>query len=231
MGYLAEDRMLFRLEPEARQPRPDEEGGSGSGRAGDPIKAADAAAARKAHLAMKKTIPLYVGLATGFCGSFTSFSSFIRDLFLALSNDLPVPGADAGPVLARSGGQSFLALLAVAVATVALSLSGLFVGAHLAIGLELLTPPLPYPLHAQGRRPLRRAAGVGLLGRCCGVVRRAAQPGLAGARHAGAGVRAPGLPRAVLRLDPPERQGRGLPARHLCRQRARDGCPSACRGT
>ncbi|KAK5654193.1 hypothetical protein OQA88_7624 [Cercophora sp. LCS_1] len=39
----------------------------------------------------KKTIPLYIGLATGFCGSLTSFSSFLRDAFLSISNDLTRP--------------------------------------------------------------------------------------------------------------------------------------------
>ncbi|KKF94975.1 putative protein C32A11.02c [Ceratocystis platani] len=37
----------------------------------------------------KKTIPLYIGLATGFCGSFTSFSTFVLDAFLAAVNQLP----------------------------------------------------------------------------------------------------------------------------------------------
>src|SRR5690242_4234516 len=46
---------------------------------------------KKSHGKVKKTIPLYIGLTTGFCGSFTSFSSFMRDAFLGMSNDLPAP--------------------------------------------------------------------------------------------------------------------------------------------
>ncbi|KAK0630650.1 CrcB-like protein-domain-containing protein [Bombardia bombarda] len=148
MGFLSEERMLFRHEwdnpaakkddstqPPPRAGRPDEEnGGSGTSSGGisstsDP--AANLAAAKKAHLAVKKTIPLYIGLATGFCGSFTSFSSFIRDMLLALSNDLTP--TTTGP---RNGGYSFLAVLAVLLITISLSLSALFLGAQIAIALE-----------------------------------------------------------------------------------------------
>ncbi|KAI1373018.1 hypothetical protein F4677DRAFT_430751 [Hypoxylon crocopeplum] len=149
LGFLAEDRMLFRFEwgtptyelqlLRAKENGLDEEIGASSS---DRV-AVDLAAAKKAHVATKKTIPLYIGLATGFCGSFTSFSSFIRDIFLALSNDLLVP--DAGPTSTpRNGGYSFMALLAVTITTISLSLSGLFIGAQLALALEPFTPSLPY---------------------------------------------------------------------------------------
>ncbi|KAI0846268.1 CrcB-like protein-domain-containing protein [Daldinia vernicosa] len=149
LGFLAEDRMLFRFEwgtptyelqlLRAKQNAVNEEsGGSSSDRV-----AVDLAAAKKAHMATKKTIPLYIGLATGFCGSFTSFSSFVRDIFLALSNDLLAP--DAGSTTApRNGGHSFMALLAVIITTISLSTSGLFVGAQLALALEPITPSLPF---------------------------------------------------------------------------------------
>ncbi|KAK6949781.1 hypothetical protein Daesc_008102 [Daldinia eschscholtzii] len=149
LGFLAEDRMLFRFEwgtptyelqlLRAKQNGVDEEtGGSSSDRV-----AVDLAAAKKAHMATKKTIPLYIGLATGFCGSFTSFSSFIRDIFLALSNDLLAP--DAGSITTpRNGGYSFMALLAVTITTISLSISGLFIGAQLALALEPITPSLPF---------------------------------------------------------------------------------------
>ncbi|KAL1844404.1 hypothetical protein VTJ49DRAFT_83 [Mycothermus thermophilus] len=87
----------------------------------------------------KKTIPLYIGLATGFCGSFTSFSAFMRDTFLALSNDLPSVGSSPP----RNGGHSFLALVAVPVTTVSLSMCGLFLGAHIAIALRPWIPAIP----------------------------------------------------------------------------------------
>jgi fluoride exporter len=144
MGFLAEDRMLFRSgwgtgghNEEIVKTGRDEESGSSADAA-----TVNLAAARKAHLATKKTIPLYIGLATGFCGSFTSFSSFIRDVYLALSNDLPTPGITS-PV-PRNGGYSFMALLAVTITTVSLSLSALFAGAHFAITIEPFTLSLPF---------------------------------------------------------------------------------------
>ncbi|KAL2127374.1 hypothetical protein VTI74DRAFT_10833 [Chaetomium olivicolor] len=129
MGFLAEDRMLFR-EHDPSSSSTDEENGTSS------------AAAKKAHAALKKTIPLYIGLATGFCGSFTSFSAFIRDTFLALSNDLHAssPTSQTTP---RNGGYSLLALLSIPIITISLALSALFTGAHLAIFLAPVTPSLP----------------------------------------------------------------------------------------
>ena len=55
----------------------DPKGVTGPSREDDDYKAMSKAAAVK-H---KKTIPLYIGLTTGFCGSFTSFSSFARAFF------------------------------------------------------------------------------------------------------------------------------------------------------
>ncbi|TVY93347.1 Fluoride export protein [Lachnellula willkommii] len=158
MGFLSEDRMLFKEEwgtpnyhqqiQKAKKQAQDEEAGSGS------ESATELQAAKKAHNATKKTIPLYIGLATGFCGSFTSFSSFIRDAFLAMSNSLPTPlnhPKDYSPVMAsststvhRNGGYSFMALLAVIITTIALSISSLYIGAHIAIASEPFTPSLPY---------------------------------------------------------------------------------------
>ncbi|UKZ53372.1 hypothetical protein TrVGV298_007164 [Trichoderma virens] len=155
MGFLSEDRMLFRFEwgtPSYDQllarAKENENGEASSGQ-GDQI--IDLAAAKKAHLATKKTIPLYIGLATGFCGSFTSFSSFIRDIFLALSNEMVTPGLG---IPGRNGGYSFMALLAVTLTTISLSLSGLIVGAHLAIALERFTPSIPYPVTRKILDPL-----------------------------------------------------------------------------
>ncbi|KAK0373922.1 CrcB-like protein [Colletotrichum limetticola] len=154
MGFLIEDRKLFKQEwgtPNyhkeiIRARRRGEQ-------ADDGAASSDLAAAKKAHLSTKKTIPLYIGLSTGFCGSFTSFSSFIRDVFLAMVNDLPrAGGASPEP---RAGGQSFMAMMAIIIATVALSLSALIFGAHLAIALEGITPSIPYLL---GRKVMDRCA-------------------------------------------------------------------------
>ncbi|KAI1361597.1 CrcB-like protein-domain-containing protein [Xylaria arbuscula] len=157
IGFLTEDRMLFRYErgnkplcnPQPNKNKSDDEDESGSPRAQHATQ--DPAAAKKAHLAVKKTIPLYIGLATGFCGSFTSFSSFIRDIFLALSNDMPMPDGASTP---RNGGYSFLALLAVLIGTISLSFSGLHLGAHLAEAWIPIAPSLRYPVSRRFLDPL-----------------------------------------------------------------------------
>ncbi|KAF2190229.1 hypothetical protein K469DRAFT_624818 [Zopfia rhizophila CBS 207.26] len=149
VGFLAEDRRLFRDEwgkgvsNSNRPPTNDEE------------KAVDPLAIRVSHAKAKKTIPLYIGLATGFCGSFTSFSSFMRDVFFALSNGLPSPinhpyppsnPVSTSSAVPRNGGYSFMAVCAVIIITVALCYSALKVGAHIAILLEPLTPTFPFYL-------------------------------------------------------------------------------------
>ncbi|KAJ5296212.1 hypothetical protein N7508_011033 [Penicillium antarcticum] len=138
MGFLSEDQGLFYFEEiEARIPESERQDG----------------ARRAAHLmAHKKTIPLYIGLTTGFCGSLTSFSTFMRDVFLALANNLPVPvGSYADISLfasapvgtgAPNGGFSFMALVAILLTEIGLSLAGLILGAHIAIGLSAWTPSL-----------------------------------------------------------------------------------------
>lgn len=167
MGFLAEDRMLFRHEwgiptydeqlARARRAEVDEESGSNSS-----MTVIDLSAAKKAHLSTKKTIPLYIGLTTGFCGSFTSFSSFIRDALLALSdNEFELPTTE------RSGGYSFLAMLAVIITTICLTLSALHIGAHLAIGTEKCIPSLPFRLI---RKVLDRTVVIFALGSWVGVI-------------------------------------------------------------
>ncbi|KAF4637978.1 hypothetical protein G7Y89_g116 [Cudoniella acicularis] len=158
MGFLSEDRMLFKEEwgtptydqqlEKAKKQAEDEESGSG------PEQTVNLEAAKRQHNVTKKTIPLYIGLATGFCGCFTSFSSFIRDSFLAMSNELPTPlnhPQDYSPVHAsttftvpRNDGYSFMALLAVIITNVALCLSALKIGAHIAIASEPFIPSLPF---------------------------------------------------------------------------------------
>lgn len=146
MGFISEDRQLFR-----------DEWGNGNEskeRLSDEESPPDLEATAKiAHAKVKKTIPLYIGLATGFCGSFTSFSSFMRDTFLALANDLPTPvnhpypGADrisTTSTVSRNGGHSFMAILAIIILTLALCMSALKIGAHIAILLDPLTPTFSF---------------------------------------------------------------------------------------
>lgn len=128
MGFLLEDRRIFR-----------EEWGTSSWEE----NGEDAHERHKKHKTTKKSIPLYIGLTTGFCGCLTSFSSFIRDVFLALANALPDPSRGRGNA-SRNGGYSFMALVAVILITVSLSLSALVFGAHLALALGPVTPVLPF---------------------------------------------------------------------------------------
>lgn len=144
MGFLTEDQMLFR---QGYGPRTNAEDATNAVNAGENDHEQDGSegspTTRKTRQEIKKTTPLYIGLATGFCGSFTSFSSLIRDAFLAMSNDMP--SMDVGyPPQGRSGGYSFMAFLAVVIASITMSLGGLFLGSHLAAELERLTPTLPY---------------------------------------------------------------------------------------
>ena len=137
LGALTEDRRLFR--EEWGRPDPD--------------------ASWSTHGKVKKTIPLYIGLATGFCGCFTSFSSFIRDAFLALTNALESPAPHSPyhtdvTVPSRSGGYSFLALMAIVIIQPAVSLSALKAGAHFALLLQPVTPVIPFRLTRKFLDPL-----------------------------------------------------------------------------
>ncbi|KAJ5948705.1 hypothetical protein N7454_002012 [Penicillium verhagenii] len=151
MGFLIEDKNIFAEEWGSPQPAPPKDSDSH-----------DAQEHTKKHKATKKTIPLYIGLTTGFCGCFTSFSSFMRDTFLALANALPDPSLPAGASMAsRNGGYSFMALVAVVLVTVSLSLSALIFGAHLALALGRFTPTVPFALARRVLDPLMVVLGWG----------------------------------------------------------------------
>lgn len=121
---------------------------------------------KKSHGKVKKTIPLYIGLTTGFCGSFTSFSSFMRDAFLGMSNDLPAPAyhpssSPSSSLVPRSAGYSVMSLLAVLILTTALCTSALTLGAHLATLLDPITPTLPFRTTRRLTDPLFVLVGLG----------------------------------------------------------------------
>ncbi|KAL9048949.1 MAG: hypothetical protein Q9162_007464 [Coniocarpon cinnabarinum] len=166
MGFLTEERQLFRarygieakkklaklraqdIQKLDRQPSQDQ----------------------KAYISSKKTIPLYIGLSVGFCGTFTSFSTFIRDVFLALSNDLPTPRnhpfdvaqtASASSTVPRDGGYSFMAVIAVLALTVGTCVSALLVGGHIALALDSMLPVLPYQAIRRFVDPLVVFLGLG----------------------------------------------------------------------
>ena len=69
-------------------------------------------------------VALYIGLTTGFCGSLTSFSSFIWNSFQALAN--------LDPYFERDRGYNVLALCGQIIITLCGSIAGLRFGAHVA---------------------------------------------------------------------------------------------------
>ena len=159
MGFLAEDQALFRIAASPGLSNHDNNPTNGAAAQQHHLTSfpkrlptkSPPAEDKGAHTKRKKTIPLYIGLATGFCGSLTSFSSFARDAFLGLSNNLPTPidhpisapnpsAALIQSTVPRNGGYSFQAWLHVVIATLALSLGGLMVGAQLAVFLSRCTP-------------------------------------------------------------------------------------------
>lgn len=113
MGFLIEDLRLFTLRPPPTKEIPS---------------------------LPKATLPLYLGLTTGFCGSLTSFSSFLLVAFDNLSNTLPA--YDGRP----TKGYNLLAALAYLTATLSLSFSGLQFGAQIALFAQPVLPSLPYRL-------------------------------------------------------------------------------------
>ena len=178
MGFLTEDRMLFREEWGERTKADDYPGKEVK----DAVKQeeGDIEAAKKQHLKVKKTIPLFIGLTTGFCGSFTSFSSFITDVFFALSNSLPVPvshssttAIDPYALAPRNGGYDFMAVVAMILLIVCLSLGALQGGAHLAIATEAYVPAIPFCL---SRKILDRAIVFLAFGSWLGAVVMAINP-------------------------------------------------------
>ena len=102
--------------------------------------------------AHKKIIPLYIGLTTGFCGCLTSFSTSLRDAFLAVANDIPSPiDGSSGITLyqppsaayqALNGGYSFMAFVEIILLEVGLSMVALHVGAHISISTANWLPTL-----------------------------------------------------------------------------------------
>lgn len=149
MGFLAEDRKVFREEwgeMPAQQFDADKRMFIDVGKSrGNPEQ-------RAAHSKVKKTIPLFIGLTTGFCGTFTSFSTFLRDVFYALENGLPSPinhpttppSTSTHSTVSRNNGYSVEAILAITILTICASNGALYLGAHMAIGLDRFTPTIPF---------------------------------------------------------------------------------------
>ncbi|KAI6913179.1 hypothetical protein KC355_g18136, partial [Hortaea werneckii] len=145
IGFLREDRMLFHSHwnksklqnggSRETRAQASQEGDSASSE--EKSKDTDPEATRKAYEASRAAVPGYIGVTVGFCGSLTTFASVARDAFLAISNNLKTDPTATHFVTAiarsRSAGYSVMALLAVWLLEISLSLIALKSGAHLAV--------------------------------------------------------------------------------------------------
>lgn len=98
---------------------------------------------------------LYVGLSIGFCGSFTTFSFFMRDVFLSLSNNM------TSPPPSRSIGDNFMAPMAVIIGTLFICLAAIRAGGHIAILVGKVNWVLPGSMHFLLNRAML-AIGIGV---------------------------------------------------------------------
>lgn len=79
-----------------------------------------------ASIGLKATIPLYVGLTTGFCGTFSSFSSLILEAFVK-SADISIGKYYHYP----NGAYGIMECASVIISHMAVSIAGLHFGKHL----------------------------------------------------------------------------------------------------
>ncbi|KAH8926015.1 hypothetical protein BT69DRAFT_1215851 [Atractiella rhizophila] len=105
--------------------------------------------ARKTEL-MRWDEKLHPSLATGFCGSLTTFSSWMLDVFLAFSN----PSQSQGR---HSGGNDFLDGLNQTAVTMGMSMAALMLGQHLSSLLPPLPSPTPVSSQSSSRKTIRWA--------------------------------------------------------------------------
>lgn len=148
MGFLREDRLLFRqhwrkqLESSRRKlgVSPD-----------DTVEEAKEKElkemTKKSFASTRAAVPAYIGLTVGFCGSFTSFASICRDTFLVLANNLDTAVISTqntiGMSRARPAGDSVMAILAILILEIGLSILALIFGAHLATFVARMEEKIP----------------------------------------------------------------------------------------
>lgn len=87
---------------------------------------------------IKARIPLYIGLSTGFCGTFSSFSSAMLE---AVERGINAPLSEVGGSL-PSAPYGIMESLSVVICQLALSIMGFSMGKHLAEALDNFVPPM-----------------------------------------------------------------------------------------
>jgi CrcB protein len=148
IGFLREDSTLFhrhqqKVQNEHKKRTNSSEGTRQSNTDGSNQDAdKDTAAIEAAFRASRAQIPAYIGLTVGFCGSFTSFASICRDAFFAISNNINTDDTAvhfvSSSARSREAGYSVMAIMAVLLLEIGLSIVALKMGAHLAIVTQRL---------------------------------------------------------------------------------------------
>lgn len=92
---------------------------------------------------IKARVPMYVGLTTGFCGTFSSFSSAMLE---AVERAINAPLDEVvGPL--PSAPYGIMEALSVVIAQLGLSVLGFHMGKHLAEAVDTYVPPLTRKVH------------------------------------------------------------------------------------
>ncbi|KAK9455347.1 CrcB-like protein-domain-containing protein [Dipodascopsis uninucleata] len=104
------------------------------------------------NLADNTSLQIYVGITTGFCGSFTTFSSWMKSIFLSTTNALPH--------YSRPRGYDFMEFMNEIIITLSFSLMGIRFGAHIGIAMMSL------------QRKLRKVCDKGDNGTCLKLLAR-----------------------------------------------------------
>lgn len=136
MGFLREDRTFFRRHRRAFPER------------NSSLQTRTSGSHQEDFDATRKTMHSYIGLTVGFCGTMTSFADIVRDFFFAISYSLDSKSIstqqDSGVLRPRNDGYSILAGIGVLWLQIAMSISSLIFGAHIAIAMQPLADHLPY---------------------------------------------------------------------------------------